>query len=142
MGHKAQHLAERVSSLLTALPDLGGAADVALREELVDCDQAAQTLLARRAEAMAEMGRRADRDDRLERQRLGRPLWSSESRAEFVADEIAVSLSCTKAAAARHYAVARAATTLPSVMKAWRAGQIDDRKVAVITEGLAPIDPA
>ncbi|MEO8106482.1 MAG: DUF222 domain-containing protein [Actinomycetes bacterium] len=142
MAQEAQHLAGQVSNLLAEVPEIRTVTDEALRDELINCDQAAQMLLARRAEAMAEMGRRADRDDRFEQKRLGRPLWSSETRAEFVADEIAISLSCTKAAAARHYAIAREATQLPSVMHAWLAGKIDDRKVAVITEGLAPIDPA
>ena len=137
----AAPLAEQVFDLLADRPEVDEVADAALRDELVSCQQAAQMLLSRRAQVMAEMGRRADHQDRAEADRLGRPLWSSETRAEFVADEIAVTLTCTKAVAARDYATALGAARLPSLMRAWASGRIDDRKAAVIAEGLAPIHP-
>lgn len=142
MPTEPQPLAEQVFDLLAQSADLCAVTDTALRDELAGCQRAAQMLLARSATAMAEMSRRAHHQDQLEEERLGRPLWSSETRAEFVADEIAVTLTCTKAIAARQYAVALGAMKLPSVMQAWASGRIDDRKVAVITDGLAAIDPA
>ena len=134
-------LAQQVHDLLAVLPAVDTLTDGGLRDELVACEQAAQMLVARQAAVMTEMGRRAEHADRLEEQQLGRPLWSSECRAEFVADEIGVMLTCTKGVAARRYGIAGAAADLPSVMRAWSTGQIDERKVAVITQGVRDVDP-
>lgn len=134
-------VAQQVNNLLAVMPAVAAVSDAGLRDELVACEQAAQMLLARQAEVMAEMGRRAEHADRAEEQQLGRPLWSSECRSEFVADEIAVTLTSTKGAAARRYAVAREAVSLPAVLRAWSNGQIDERKVAVITAGVRDVDP-
>ena len=130
MNSTAPSVAQQVSSLLADMAAISAVADAALRDELVACEQAAQMLMARQAQVMAEMARRAEHADRLDEQQLGRPLWSSECRAEFVADEIAVTLTCTKAVAARRYGIADAASALPSVMHAWSTGKIDERKVA------------
>jgi len=134
-------VAQQVNNLLAVMPAVAAVSDAGLRDELVACEQAAQMLLARQAEVMAEMGRRAEHADRAEEQQIGRPLWSSESRSEFVADEIAVTLTSTKGVAARRYAVAREAASLPAVLRAWSNGQIDERKVAVITAGVRDVDP-
>jgi hypothetical protein len=134
-------VAHQVHDLLSVMPAVAAVSEAGLRDELVACEQAAQMLLARQAEVMAEMGRRAEHADRAEEQQIGRPLWSSECRSEFVADEIAVTLTCTKGAAARRYAVAREAASLPAVLRAWSSGQIDERKVGVITGAVRDIDP-
>ncbi|MCZ3386338.1 MAG: HNH endonuclease [Actinomycetia bacterium] len=51
-----------------------------------------------------------------------------------------VTLICTKGVAARRYGIAIGAAALPSIMRAWATGRIDERKVAVITEGLRDVD--
>ena len=134
-------VAQKVSNLLANVTDIADVTDAALRDELVDCEQAAQMLMARQATAMAEMARRAAHADRLDEQRLGRPLWSSECRSEFIADEIAVTLTCTKPVAARRYGIACAAVHLPSLMTAWSSGRLDERKVSVIADGVCDVDP-
>ncbi len=141
MNSTAASLAHQVFGLLADMADIAEVADASLRAELVDCEQAAQMLMARQATAMSEMARRAEHADRLEEQQLGRPLWSSECRTEFVADELAVTLTCTKAVATRRYGIACAAADLPSLMSAWSSGHVDERKVSVITEGLRDVDP-
>ncbi len=141
MNSTAPSVAQQVSNLLANVTDIAEVTDAALRDELVDCEQAAQMLMARQATAMAEMARRAEHADRLDEQRLGRPLWSSECRTEFVADEIAVTLTCTKAVAARRYGIACDAVHLPSLMTAWSSGRLDERKVSVIADGVRDVDP-
>jgi hypothetical protein len=134
-------VAHQVHDLLAVMPAVAAVSEAGLRDELVACEQGAQMLLARQAEMMAEMGRRAEHADRAEEQQIGRPLWSSECRSEFVADEIAVTLTCTKGVAARRYGVAREVGSLPAVLRAWSSGQIDERKVGVITAGVRDVDP-
>ena len=132
---------QQVHDLLAVVTAVDALTDAGLRDQLVACEQAAQMLLARQAEVMTEMGRRAEHADRAEEQQLGRPLWSSERRGEFVADEISVTLTCTKGVAACRYGVAREAVSLPAVLRAWSHGLIDERKVAVITTGVRDVDP-
>jgi hypothetical protein len=141
MDSTATPLTQRVFDLLADLPEIGEVTDAALREELLTCEHTAQMIMARQARAMAEMARRAEHADRLDEQRLNRPLWSNECRTEFVADEIAVTLGATKAVAARRYGIACSAADLPSVMAAWSSGHVDERKVSVIVEGLQGVDP-
>ena len=62
-----------------------------------------------------------------------------EGRAEFVPDEVAVTLACTKAAAAHRYGLALAVSEHPAVLTAWRRGAIDARKVHVICDGLTDV---
>jgi hypothetical protein len=115
-------VAEQVNDLLRSTPEVATLTDSALRDELIACEQAAQMLLARQADVMAEMGRRALTADRLEEQQIGRPLASHESRAEFVADEVGVTLTQTRVAAAHCYHLAVEASRSPTVMAAWRSG--------------------
>jgi hypothetical protein len=63
-------------------------------------------------------------------------------REEFVADHVAAVLSCTKAAANALLDTAVEASDHPSVMRAWRSGEIDSRKVGVIASGLRHVDRA
>ncbi len=61
---------------------------------------------------------------------------------EFVSDEIAVLLSCTRMLAAHRLETAMRASAHLSLMKAWRGGGIDARKVSVIADGLLDVDRA
>ncbi len=70
-------------------------------------------------------GRRARAADQIEVETNGQRLWSRECREEFVPDEIAVLLGCTKVAAAARYDTACRAADLPGVKQAWRAGRVD-----------------
>ncbi len=141
MDSTATPFTQRVFDLLTDLPEIGDVTDAGLREELLACERTAQMIMARQAQAMSEMARRAEHADRVDEQRLGRPLWSSERRTEFVADEIAVTLGATKAVASRRYAIACGAADLPSLMRSWSSGGLDERKVAVIVDGVRDVDP-
>ncbi|MCZ3387943.1 MAG: HNH endonuclease [Actinomycetia bacterium] len=87
------------------------------------------------------MGRRARATDQAEVAASGKPMWSRECREEFVPDEIGVLLACTKMAASIKYGTACRAADLPVAGQAWRAGQIDARKVTVIGEQVASLDP-
>jgi hypothetical protein len=134
-------LADAVHDLIDTLTPARDEDDLALRDGIVACDRAAQMLMARQAALMAEMGRRAATEDRGEEQRRGRPLAPHERRAEFVADEVAVTLSITKMAAAARYATARGAAGCPALMTAWEAGRIDQRKVDVVADALRDVEP-
>lgn len=113
-----------------------------LRQEILDCDRAAQILLARQSALLAEMGRRAAAEDRAEEEQRGRPLGAHGRRAEFVADEVAVTLSITKMAAGHRYDTALRASRHPTVMAAWSQGLLDQRKVEVIVTSLEDVDQA
>jgi hypothetical protein len=131
----------QVDDLLRGLPALGSVTDADLREELVACEQASQMLLGRQAEVMAEMGRRAAAADRAEEHQIGRPLAPHGGRAEFVADEIGATLTQTRVAATRRYQLAIEAARCPTVMRAWRAGRIDQRRVEAVTDALRDVQP-
>lgn len=60
-------------------------------------------------------------------------------RAEFVADEIAATLSCTKAEASRRYGLALSSAEHPEVALRWGQGNIDGRKTQVICDGLQDV---
>lgn len=111
----------------------------ALEQQLLDLERAASALSAQQARVIAELDARARAADEAERLEPGSVFPAG--RSEFVADHVAVVLSCTKAAAGRRYDTAVEAVRLPSLMAAWSAGRIDERKVAVIVEGLRDVDP-
>ena len=69
-------------------------------------------------------------------------MWSQQCRETYVPDEIGVLLGWTKMAAVARYETACRAADLPVVAKAWRAGRVDARKVAVIGEQVSYLDPA
>ena len=89
---------------------------------------------------MVQMGARARAADQAETAASGASLWTRERREQFVPDEIAVLLGCTKMAATVRYGTACHAADLPVVAQAWRSGVIDARKVATIGEQLAHLD--
>ncbi len=95
------------------------------------------------ADVMVQMGVRARAADQAEVAASGEPMWSQQCRETFVPDEIGVLLGWTKMAAVARYDTAlQAAQTPAGRRKAWRAGRVDARKVAVIGEQVSYLDPA
>ena len=134
MNSSSTGIAQQVDTLLAASADDSDLSDDTLRSRVVECEKAMLMLQAAQAEAMVQIGIRARVADMAESTSSHQPLWSRECREEFVADEIAVLLSCTRAAAAARYDTACRAADLPVVQTAWRAGTLDGRKVEVIAE--------
>jgi hypothetical protein len=116
--------------------------DDLLRHVLLGLEQVVNRAQALQAEAMVQMRACARSADAAEARANGQDLWSRERREEFVPDEIAVLLGCTKVAAATRYDTACRAADLPAVRQAWRSGAIDARKVATICEQVSYLDPA
>ncbi len=139
MRNSAVAIDEQVHHLIAAMPSIGGTDDANLRDRLVQLERVANLAQSEQASVMCELAERAQRADRADEESRGRQLLPHELRTEFVADEIAVTLSCTKAAAARRYGLALAASEHPSVLGAWRHGVIDSRKAQVICDGLAGV---
>ncbi len=140
----AVSIVELVDELLDAAIAAAQLGDDELRDRVIGCERAINMLQAVQADAMVEMGRRARVADQAEVVERGAPMWSRQCREEFVADEIAVLLGCTKMAASIRYGTACHAADLPVVGRAWRAGQLDARKVTVIGEQVSylPADAA
>jgi hypothetical protein len=63
------------------------------------------------------------------------------AREEFVIDEIALHLRCTRVAASHRFTTALASHEHPVLAAAWRAGRIDARKVQIIGDALIEADP-
>lgn len=142
MTNSAEAIDDQVHRLIAAMPSISGADDANLCDRLVQLERVANLAQSEQASVMcelAERAQRADRADRADQEPRGRQLLPPELRTEFVADEIAVTLSCTKAAAARRYGLALSASEHPSVLGAWRRGVIDSRKAQVICDGLAGV---
>jgi hypothetical protein len=118
------------SAAIISVADLD---DAALRDHVVSCEQGIRHLQASQAEAMAEMGRRAREADR-----RGAPdgVVSNHNYEEFLVDEIALLLRCTRIAASHRYQLASAASRYPALIGAWHAGTVDIRKVEVIADQL------
>lgn len=130
---------EQARSLLGSMGSVGSRTDGELRDSLAAVERVVNSLHAEQAQMMAEMARRAAEADALDAQRLGAGWVPHSQRAEFVADEIAVTLHCTRMAAASRYALALAAAQHPALMTSWAAGAIDARKVHVICDGLRDV---
>ncbi len=136
MTNSAVAIDEQVQRLIAVLPAVGEASDADLRDRLVQLERVVNLAQSEQASVMCELAERAQRADHADEESAGRQLLPHESRMEFVADEIAVTLSCTKAAAARRYGLALAASEHPAVLGAWRRGAIDSRKTQIICDGL------
>ncbi len=134
MKSSSTGIAQQVDSMLATSVKASRLGDDALRSRVVECEQAMLMLQAAQAEAMVQIGIGARAADLAEAGECGKPLWSRECHEQFVADELAVLLSCTKTAAATRYDTACRAADFPEVQKAWRAGTLDARKVAIIAE--------
>jgi hypothetical protein len=139
-AHDSTDIARAIDTLRssnTCAVDDGG-----LRELLMVAESLRNAAEALQARVMVEMQRRAHRDDIAD---LADSSHGPESpsiavptgtREEFVVDEIAVHLHCTRVAASHRFATAMTAATYPALADAWSRGAIDARKVQVIGEGL------
>ncbi len=136
MTNSAVTIDEQVQRLIAAMPAVGAAGDADLRDRLVQLERVANLAQSEQALVMCELAERAKRADREDEESRGRELLAHESRTEFVADEIAATLSCTKAAAAGRFGLALAASEHRAVVGAWRRGVIDSRKTQIICNGL------
>ncbi len=130
---------EQVRILLGSMEPVACRVDGELRESLVALERLINTAQAEQAAVMAEMSRRAAEADKPDARRSGSELMPHQSRSEFVADEIAVTLRCTKMVAASRYALALAVTEHPQVLAGWKTGDLDARKVQVICDGLRDV---
>jgi hypothetical protein len=117
----------------TAATAGGSGPDDRLRVLLLGLERAKNAADGVQALIMTELGREALAADALERAATERPTRSHE---EFVPDEIAVLLSCTRVAASNRYGTAWQIDRHPPVAAAWRAGAIDVRKAATIADQL------
>ncbi len=142
MNSSTDSIVEQVDGVLDVAEPVAGLSDNDVRSRVVECEEAMRMLQATQAEAMVEMGVRARVADQAEAARAGQPSWSRECREEFVADEIAVLLGCTRIAAGTLYDRACQAVEMPVVHSAWRAGRIDGRKAGLICEQVAYLSPA
>lgn len=130
---------KQVRDLLTSVEPVERRTDDALLASIVTLERIANSAYAMQAEAMAEMSRRALRADEHDAQQSLCAAMPPNRRSEFVADEIAVALRCTKMVAATRYGLALAASSQPSVIDAWADGDIDARKTQVICDGLRDV---
>ena len=143
----AASLVERVRDTVRAVPAISTVDDGGLRDLLVDLEAARNAFEAEQAMVMAEMHRRAEAEEAARDATVAPgvlplvPAYESQI-AEFVSDEIAVLLSCTRMLASHRLETAVGACTHPSLMAIWQDGAIDARKAAVISEGLRDTDPA
>ncbi|MFL6286904.1 MAG: hypothetical protein ACJ73L_00730 [Actinomycetes bacterium] len=126
-------ISEGVRALVDSIGDIAGRDDEWLEGVLSDAESAVNILQAAQAEAMLALEAHARAVD------AALPVsvaHLAHRREEGVVDQIAVSLCCTKAAASYRYETARAAHHYEPLITAWRAGQVDQRKVAVIADAL------
>jgi hypothetical protein len=110
--------------------------DDRLRELLTGLDRVKNAAEAAQAEVMVALSDEARQLDSAEFAASGLP---ARSHLEFVPDEVALLLAITKRAASRQYGLALQAVEQPSLMHAWRAGEIDARKVQVIVDELGAL---
>ena len=110
--------------LLDAVRGFGvtGLDDAGLREQLVAAEALRNAVEAAQARMMVEMRDRAHREDVADPSIVGGGLVPVPMREEFVVDEVAVELSCTRVAAGHRFATALAAHQHPAVGAAWAAG--------------------
>ncbi|MCZ3387252.1 MAG: 13E12 repeat family protein [Actinomycetia bacterium] len=140
-------LAGRVRAMASELPDVGLTGDAELRPRLVALEEARNIVEGAQAAVTVEMHGRAESEDaaRDAAQAPGIRSFASTHEAgmtEFVSDEIAVLLACTPLLATHRLETAIGANAHPSLMRVWRRGAIDARKVAVIGDSLRDVDPA
>lgn len=139
MSSPAAAIDDQVVDLLASMSPMVQLDASELGELIGQLEHVVHAAQAVQADAMSELGRRAEHADRQEAQRRGRPLMPHESRSEYVADEIAVMLAITKVDASRRYGLALSATDHPSVQERWRRGALSTRKVQVICDGLLDV---
>jgi hypothetical protein len=132
------HLAHDVDSMLSAI-NLDAIRSDDLRELLVQTDVAIRQMQAMQGTAMLAM---VDESWPANAGRVtvgGDSLGVDREPEEFVVDEIAVLLSCTRAAANLKLSTARQSRRHRALGTAWRAGAIEATKVRLIAEGVYPL---
>ncbi|HEX5017762.1 MAG TPA: DUF222 domain-containing protein [Actinomycetes bacterium] len=136
---------QRVDELLKALPASETVSPAVLRDRLVELERAKNAIDAAQAQMMVQMhheAQRHDAEDDLARVASDGPVVPTGRREEFVIDELALHLRCTRPIASHRFSVAMAAHAFPTVMAAWRAGRLDARKVEAICDAVSVVDDA
>lgn len=108
--------------------------DGELEGALVQAQRDINAAEARRSDVVNELARRSRAADFAEA--------PSHRREEFVADHVATLLTCTKAVAGGLLDTALESADHASLMREWRSGLIDSRKVGVIANSLRHCDRA
>jgi hypothetical protein len=114
--------------------DLASLHDAELRAAVKSLHELVNTCEALQAHAIADIGRRARAVDDAEAADVG---FHANRTEEFVADELALLMSCTKSAASYLYSRATTTCRSASVMSAWRQGRIDGGKAESIAHSYA-----
>jgi hypothetical protein len=137
-----------VAMTISALPlrsdrptPLQGMSRAELEDALVQAQRQVNSAEAHRAAVICELLDRAQVADRVVDPHDDFPGHRA-SQEEFVADHVAALLGCTKAAASTMLDVAVEASRHPVLATAWNRGDVDSRKVAVVTDQLRPFDRA
>ncbi|MEO8108066.1 MAG: hypothetical protein ABI720_12185, partial [Actinomycetes bacterium] len=127
----------QVRALLESLGPVQARAARELTESLVVLERVVNASQAAQAQVMVEMSRRAHADDLADTAHPDSAplLVPGGTREEFVVDEIAMHLHCTRVAASYRFGTDLAAAEHPAVQAAWSAGSIDARKVQIIGDG-------
>ncbi|HEX5016266.1 MAG TPA: DUF222 domain-containing protein, partial [Actinomycetes bacterium] len=115
---------QQFRALIESMPAVDQITDDALRDRLVELERVVNTAHAAQAEVMTEIAARA-----------------GTAEYEFIADELAITLTCTKPVASQRFADALHATQHPALMAAWHSGHIDSRKVHTLCTGLVDASP-
>jgi hypothetical protein len=110
--------------------------DAALRDVLVAAETLRNAAEALQGRSMVEIQRRAHGRDMNDDDVARDTLVLTGAREEFVVDEIAVHLHCTRVAASYRFTTALAAAAYPAVAEAWSRGRLDARKVRIIDDQL------
>ncbi|MEO8107141.1 MAG: DUF222 domain-containing protein [Actinomycetes bacterium] len=129
----------QVRALLASMVPIDHRTNGELCESLAALEQVVNSAQAEQAQVMAEMGCRATAADAADAAAFGGVLMPHQARSEFVADDIAVTLRCTKMVAATRYGLALATAEQPAVLAGWKTGQLDARKAQVICDGLVDV---
>jgi hypothetical protein len=111
-----------------------------LRELLVTLERLGNAVAGAQATVMMQMRHEAEQDDIADSVTTPTVVPTG-MREEFVVDEIAVELHCSRVAASMRLADAMTAHEFEAVGDAWRHGRIDARKVRVIGQRLFGVDP-
>jgi hypothetical protein len=115
-----------------SVPELRELTGAELEEALVLAQRRINAAEAERAGVISEMLDRASTPEH----------ETGASTEEFVADNVAALLACTRAVANMMIDVTIGTREHPTLMRQWRLGHIDSRKVAVISDGLRHCDKA
>jgi hypothetical protein len=132
---------------LPSTASVGALDDAGLRRWLVDIEAARNALEAAQADVVVEMTARAKAEDA----RLDALLAADQGRSdkgahylgrqeEFITDEVAALLGCTRSAAAARLESAMGAARHSAVAEAWRDGLVDGRKVRELSGAADQLD--